>query len=222
MNLIRSEKRIRQAQESAHIGSWEWDSEKDELVCSEVMQELFDKKPTEFKHTISCLLESVLPEDKNRINKCFSDCIKRREPFDIEFRIFDSALNIRWLEAKGSPAEDADKNQKVLTGTMQDITARKKIESDLEKALLDYRFITDNSDDVIWIFDIESQKYTYISPSVQKMHGVSVEEGLKRKFTEVLTPESAQLVTGMIAKKTASVYPWHPCRFNHSGIKPIP
>ncbi|MEA5078623.1 MAG: PAS domain S-box protein [Anaerolineaceae bacterium] len=200
-NLRSSEKSIRQAQESAQIGSWEWNSEKDELICSEMMQKLFDKKPTEIKHSISCLMESVFPDDKNRLTNCFSECIKRGEPFDIEFRIFDSGLNVRWLEAKGSPAEGVDQICKVLTGTMQDITARKKIESDLEKALLDYRFITDNSDDVIWIFDIESQKYTYISPSVQRMHGVTVEEGLQRKFTEVLTPESAQLVTGMIATK---------------------
>ncbi|MPM13800.1 hypothetical protein SDC9_60159 [bioreactor metagenome] len=200
-NLIQSEKGMHQAQQSGHIGSWEWNSEKDELVCSEMMQSLFDKKPSGFKHDLSCITNSALPEDRNKINRVISNCLITGEPFDIEFRILDSDLSIRWLEAKGTLAEKSGTSKKIIVGTMQDISTRKKIESDLEKALRDYRFITDNSDDVIWIYDIETQKYTYISPSVQRLHGVSVEEGLTRKFTEVLTPESVKLVSGMIAKK---------------------
>lgn len=196
--LVRSERRFRQAQETAHIGSWEWNAEQDNLSCSEEMHRLFDKEPSALKNTISCLMDSILPEDRNKVNKVFSECLKNGTSFDIEFRILDANLNLRWLESKGSRTKE---NNNTLAGTMQDITSRKKVESDLEKAIRNYRFISENSDDVIWIWDLESQKYTYISPSVKKLHGVSVEEGLSKSFSEVLTPESAQRITGLVAKK---------------------
>ncbi|WP_321423672.1 PAS domain S-box protein, partial [uncultured Methanobacterium sp.] len=58
-----------------------------------------------------------------------------------------------------------------------------------------YRLISENSGDVIWIMDIGSQKFTYVSPSVYKLRGYTVEEVLNQSMENVLTPESYQSIT---------------------------
>jgi PAS domain S-box-containing protein len=57
-----------------------------------------------------------------------------------------------------------------------------------------YKLITENAGDVIWIMDIEKGKFTYVSPSVQKLRGYTPEEVLEQPVSEVLTPESFQFI----------------------------
>jgi PAS domain S-box-containing protein len=57
-----------------------------------------------------------------------------------------------------------------------------------------YRLITENAGDVIWIMDVKKGKFTYISPSVQKLRGFTPEEVLNQSVSEVLTPESYQFI----------------------------
>ncbi len=57
-----------------------------------------------------------------------------------------------------------------------------------------YRLITENAGDVIWIMDVEKGKFTYVSPSVQKLRGFSPEEVINQPVSEVLTPESYQFI----------------------------
>ena len=57
-----------------------------------------------------------------------------------------------------------------------------------------YRLITENAGDVIWIMDVKKGKFTYVSPSVQKLRGFTPEEVLNQSVSEVLTPESYQFI----------------------------
>ena len=34
-----------------------------------------------------------------------------------------------------------------------------------------YRLISENSGDVIWLLDLETEKFSYVSPSVEKLRG---------------------------------------------------
>lgn len=54
-----------------------------------------------------------------------------------------------------------------------------------------YRNLVENAHDVVWVFDL-NLGYTFVSPSVKRLRGHSVEEAMKQKLHEVLTPESAK------------------------------
>jgi PAS domain S-box-containing protein len=53
-----------------------------------------------------------------------------------------------------------------------------------------HRLISENTGDIIWTLDIASKRLTYISRSVERLLGRSVEEALALPTAEVLTPES--------------------------------
>jgi len=52
-----------------------------------------------------------------------------------------------------------------------------------------YRFITENTADVIWMLD-KYLNYTFISPSVTRLSGFSVEEAMSRGINQRMTPAS--------------------------------
>ena len=61
-----------------------------------------------------------------------------------------------------------------------------------------FRFIAENSADVIWIFDIASQQMSYISPSVTHLLGYTPEEVTTRKALSLVTNESANRLEEML------------------------
>ncbi|MFC0878161.1 PAS domain S-box protein [Saccharicrinis sp. FJH2] len=60
-----------------------------------------------------------------------------------------------------------------------------------------YNLIAENSDDVIWTMNLTGE-FTYISPSIKKLRGFTVEEAMQETITETLSPEFIPEVTEMI------------------------
>ena len=66
---------------------------------------------------------------------------------------------------------------------LHDITERKQAEEQ-------YRLIAEYSADVIYKLTIKGERYTYVSPSVERLLGYTDKEALAMKSKDVLTPES--------------------------------
>jgi PAS domain S-box-containing protein len=89
----------------------------------------------------------------------------------------------------------------------------------LRKSERRYRLLAENAHDVIWTLDLATRRYTYISPSITALRGLSVEEALAEPIERSLTPESlarVQATLGRIAKSRSmapqtGVYD-QPCR----------
>ena len=76
---------------------------------------------------------------------------------------------------------------------MRNIGPRKAAERSLRESEAKYRLLADNAHDLIYTLDA-SLRLTYISPSVKKLLGFTVDEALARSMEETLTPESAARV----------------------------
>jgi diguanylate cyclase (GGDEF)-like protein/PAS domain S-box-containing protein len=87
----------------------------------------------------------------------------------------------------------------------QDITEQIQNQSRLQASEEKYRLIADNASDVIWTTDYEGN-FTYVSPSVEKLRGFTVEEVLNQTLEEALTPESYQQVNKAILQLKKSIH----------------
>lgn len=67
-----------------------------------------------------------------------------------------------------------------------------------------HRLLADNASDVIWTMDLEG-RFTYVSPSVEKLRGYSAEEVMCQSIAEALTPDSAALAIAALSQAVAAV-----------------
>ena len=68
-----------------------------------------------------------------------------------------------------------------------------------------YRLISENANDVIWLLELPSLRFSYISPSVHRLRGWSAEEIMAQPMSAALTPESAARVEQALRETMAAV-----------------
>ncbi|MCX6692930.1 MAG: PAS domain S-box protein [Methanoregula sp.] len=86
---------------------------------------------------------------------------------------------------------------KILTEKME-----KKIKA-LETSQEQYRLLADNVSDVIWLLDVATERFIYVSPSVFALRGYTPEEVMAQPMSAAVTPEAYQIFAGNLPDQIA-------------------
>lgn len=96
--------------------------------------------------------------------------------------------------------KDTDKTREQLITELLD--ARRRLAELSESEEKRYRLLADNAADVIWTVSIRSpNRLTYISPSMLRLSGYTVDEAMARTMEELFTPESLKIITKALAEE---------------------
>ena len=66
-----------------------------------------------------------------------------------------------------------------------------------------YRLLADHVSDTIWILSLETLRFTYVSPAVERMRGFTAAEAMAMPLDQVLAPESLAEVERVLAAELA-------------------
>jgi PAS domain S-box-containing protein len=80
-------------------------------------------------------------------------------------------------------------DESLIYTVIRDISDRYRAEAELRKINEVFRVIVNNSPDMIWIRDLNFNM-VYISPTIQRLKGFTVEEAMNRRLKENVTPET--------------------------------
>jgi len=109
-------------------------------------------------------LETVHPDDRERLQTQFDRLLREQEWFEIEFRVVRADTGeVRWLSSHCVVERDEDGNPVRCIGAHFDITDRKRAEEALRQNEARLRAILDAMPDCVRIFD-ENKRLVYINP----------------------------------------------------------
>ena len=196
-----NEHRLRLAQRVAHLASWEWNLRTNEVYWSDEMYQILDL-PLQTP-TLEAINTVIHPEDRERVWQAANDTIYSHQSFDIDFRVIGANGDIHYIHDQAEIRYDEAGQPLVMFGTMLDITPRKQIEEALRESEERYRRLTETIHDVIWTLDVDTLRFTYVSPSVKQLRGYTPEEIMAEPMDAALTPEHAAYVRQRMAERRA-------------------
>jgi PAS domain S-box-containing protein len=124
---------LAQAQQIAHIGSWEWDIRSDAVTWSDELFRIYGLQPGAFEATYEGYLKLVHPEDRDRARTIVESAIRDRGPFEFDHRIIRPDGDERILRALGEVITDPLGTPVRMVGTGQDITEQRRLEDTLRR-----------------------------------------------------------------------------------------
>lgn len=123
-----SQQRLTDAQRLARLGNWEWNLVSGEVMLTEQSAGILGLGEGVTCRTLSDMLGSVHPDDRERVLDAFDRFVRTQSPLAIEHKVVraDGGETIVFQEAEA--LVDESNGRLRLTGTFQDITERKRVE----------------------------------------------------------------------------------------------
>lgn len=135
LELEKSDLAFRKAQQTAHVGSWTWYIQDDQLEWSNEMYCIFGVSQDTFSGKLSeVMMSSIHPDDLPEVEASNKSVIEKGEHYPVEYRIITTDGSLRYVYAEaGELVNDENGNPFQLSGIVQDITSRKVAEIELQK-----------------------------------------------------------------------------------------
>jgi len=136
------------------------------------------------------------PQDIELNNQAL-DVLIAAEKESVRFtkRYFHKNGSIVWVDVGVSLRKDLDSKPLYYMSTVVDITHRVNAEDALRESEARYRLLVDNMSDVLWVLNLETNKWDYLSPSVERLRGYTAEEVQAQSVDQGMTPASLAIVT---------------------------
>jgi PAS domain S-box-containing protein len=134
--------------------------------------------------------------------KIFTGVYKTAKPFqEAQWQVIRKDGAKRYLEGSASLIKDSSGRPVGFRGIVHDITGRKSAEKLLRQREAQYRFLADHMKDQIWLMDFNFKLF-YVSPSVEKLWGYTLEELNTIAWDNALLPETLEKVMVLVAQVT--------------------
>jgi PAS domain S-box-containing protein len=124
-----SEERLRFALEAARTWTWDVNLETADVRWSENVGHILDLAPGASSGDVLGVLQSMHPEDRERVARAYLESLHEGKLFDVEYRLVRGDGTERWAAVRGRALHDDAGRPLRMLGVGTDITERKRIES---------------------------------------------------------------------------------------------
>jgi PAS domain S-box-containing protein len=173
----RSEELMREAQELARIGSFEWDAATNAVTWSDGLRQLYGVAEGAAA-TYEDYLRYVHPAHRDQVRAAVQQTYSTGTPFEHEYRILTADGAERWVHARGELMTEPRTGKRLgLRGYCQDITEQKRADTTI--AML--AAIVESSDDAIVAETLEGSITTW-NRGAERLYGYTAGEAIGKPF----------------------------------------
>ncbi|NGZ02221.1 MAG: hypothetical protein CV090_04115 [Nitrospira sp. WS238] len=130
--LRHRERHLIESQTLAHLGSWDWEIWSGKMWWSDEQYRLLGHEPETIPATHDTFLRAIHPDDRNDVQRAIDASLAGRARFDMECRIVRPNGEIRITSCRGEVLRDSNGQPISMSGSMLDITDRKRVEEALQ------------------------------------------------------------------------------------------
>jgi two-component system cell cycle sensor histidine kinase/response regulator CckA len=143
----------------------------------------------------------ALPEDVPHIQAQLATLAPANPIVIIENRVYAGEGQVRWMQFINRGYFDAGGELVEIQSIGRVITEHKQAEEALQESEARYRLLAENVSDVIWVLDLETQRFRYVSPSVERLRGFTADEVMAEDLAAAMTAASAALMLPQILRR---------------------
>lgn len=137
--------------------------------------------------------------DRDRFRQRFLQFKKEGEALGVTFEMRRKNGAPIWVAIDGRIAHSTEGDFIQTHCVLRDVSEQRKAEATLRESEARYRLISENTGDVIWLFDLQVDHFVYLSPSIAKLLGYTPEETLSRGLEGIFSAESYHRLTDQVA-----------------------
>ena len=184
----RSEALFAEAQQVAHVGSWNWDLEGDTVTWSDEHYRIFGLLPQEMVMTYDRFLSLVHPDDRGVVQGVIEKVLRDRQPFDYSLRTLHQDGTGRVVQSRGQAVFNEAGKPVRMFGTVQDITERKAADEALRRQKEILQIVFDHIPVMINFIDSASRAQL-VNRHWEQVLGWSQEEAQARELVPEFYPD---------------------------------
>ncbi len=191
--LQQSEKRLRETQQFARLGSWEINTLTNQCIWSAELYEIFRLNPEDCDLSPQQLRHFFSSQDFVLLKQCFQQAIDRKEAFEVDVQIIRADGTTGYILAKGKPGLNLEGQVTHLLGFAMDITERKVAEENLRKS--EQRFVTLAAAAPVAIFRIDQLgNCIYVNDFWSRITGQETTVALGNGWINTIHPEDRERI----------------------------
>ncbi|MDZ4262413.1 MAG: EAL domain-containing protein [Pseudomonadota bacterium] len=172
--LLSIQKRLTQAQQIAHLGSWDWNIATDEWWWSEQTYHFFGFARQQFDGSRAAILCAIDPDDRAHVEECLQLALENPDScYAVQYRVVRPDGTVRMVVERIEVTCNVARQPTHMMGVVQDVTERKRVEQQL--LLFDHVF-KQSSEGIV--LTNANREIVEINESFSRITGYSREEVL--------------------------------------------
>ena len=173
--LLKSEARLNEAQHLAKVGSWDLDLLTSSLTWSDEIYNIFEVDKEKFSASYDTFLNAIHPEDRDKVNKAYTNSLSNRLPYEIRHRLLMNDGRVKYVIESCETFFNDEGNPLRSVGTVQDISELNKVEIEIELSRTRFEAMFESIPDAVVYADPE-RKIRMVNPAAKEMFGFDESE----------------------------------------------
>lgn len=180
--LREATQRLELATAAGHLGIWDWNVQRDVLVCDNRMLDMYGVAADSFTGDPKKIMQVLHPDDLSDVKEAIKAAVEGGKHLEVEFRIVHPDGAVKMIKANGLVMRNATGEALRMIGLNCDVTDQKRAENALRESEERFRLlVTGIQDYALYMLDPNGMIVSW-NEGAERIEGYRAEEIIGRHF----------------------------------------